>query len=152
MKSIKKILIMVLCLSALAVVMAGCGKKEAGVDKKAISKEIGIDVTAAEERYNNDFEEDSGNTLASIIYKDNGLEELIKNAEHWNALPISEDVKEAMQSIVPDVEEGYYYFCNKRKGVDDKYDIKGILDGEKQHYVISIYDVKKMVLYYVEVK
>lgn len=152
MKRFKKLLIILLVVSAMVLAMAGCGKKKGGVDKKAISKEIGIDVTAAEERYNNDFEEDSGNKLVSIIYKDNGLEELIKNAEHWNELPMSEDIKEALQSIVPDAEVGYYYFCNKRKGVDDKYDIKGILDGEKQHYVISIYDVKKMVLYYVEVK
>lgn len=152
MRNFKRFVIIVLAVTLLTGVMVGCGKKKSGVDKKTISKEIGIDVTAAEERYHNDFEEDSGNTLASIIYKDNGLEELIKNAEHWNALPMSEDIREALQSIVPDAEVGYYYFCNKRKGVDDKYDIKGILDGEKQHYVISIYDVKKMVLYYVEVK
>jgi len=139
MRNFKKVVCIILMVTFVLGVFSGCGKKEGGVNKKAISKELGIDITAAEERYNNDFTEDSGNTLITIVYKDNALENLIKNAEHWNKLPMDAAFREFLTTTIPDAEEGYYYFCNKNKNVDDVYDPSVINEDEKN------------ILYYIEV-
>lgn len=152
MRNFKKILCVLLVVTIVAGTFAGCGKKQDSINKKAISKEIGVDVNAASERYSNYFVEDSGNALSTIVYQDNGLEELIKNAEHWNALPMNTELKELLTTIIPDAEIGYYYFRNLDRSAEDKYDSSVLTKDGDNKFVISIYDSKKMILYYVEVK
>ncbi|MCR5374550.1 MAG: hypothetical protein K6E39_04155 [Lachnospiraceae bacterium] len=151
MSRVKRLLVVILIVAFGLLCVSGCEKKEPTIDRKAITKEIGVDVTAGKERYANIFEADSGNVLSTIVYEDNALEELVKDAEHWKALPMDSEFAELLQNIIPNAEEGYYYFQNMDKKADDKYDTAVITERSRK-YIVSVYDVKKMVLYYVEVK
>jgi len=151
MSRVKRIIVAVLIIVFVLGCVSGCGKKEATVNRKAITKEVGIDVSAGKERYANIFEADNGNILYTIVYEDNALEDLVKEAEHWHALPMEPEFAELLQNIIPNAEAGYYYFRNMDKKADDKYDSAVITEGTK-NFVVSVYDVKKMILYYVEVK
>ena len=127
-----------------------------------ISKTIGVDVSAGEVISESDshggFHGD-GDRVIEIQFTDTSFSDHIKDNEEWNAMPLTENMtalvyglhtetssigpmihKEDNAPVVPEIENGYYYFKDRHYESSDPKDDTNVLGRASYNFTIAIYD------------
>ena len=113
-----------------------------------------------------------GNTYVVLNFSDNPITEEIKEKENWKQLPLTENLatiiyggeKDGKQidafvcdydggaktgiPLIPQIENGYYYFKDRHLDAKDIYDDSKIFERESYNYTIAIYDEDTNLLYF----
>lgn len=163
----------IILLTSLALlVMTGCSAEKENSIASEISKAIGVDVSAGEVISKSDshggFHGD-GSTVIEIQLTDTSISDQIKENEDWNTLPLTENLtalvygvqKEGSSEgpmihsgdgapVIPEVENGYYYFLDRHSRSTDPKDDSGVLGRGSYNFTIAIYDADIQTLYYME--
>lgn len=149
--------------------LVGCGKKGIQSD---ISESLGIDVSKGtiltDSNSHGGFHGD-GMLFQQISFEDSKLSNEIKDNDGWNPMPLSQNMEalvygieeatssigpylidESGDTIIPDVQNGYYYFYDRHSESKDPYSDKDILDRASFNFTLALYDSDNHVLYYVE--
>lgn len=156
----------------LLLTMTGCGAEKSGNVQHEISNVIGIDMSDGEIISESDshggFHGD-GSTVIEIQLKDTSFSDQIKDNGDWNALPLTENLTALVYGIqtegssvgpmihsgdgapvIPEVENGYYYFLDRHSQSTDPKDDSGVLGRASYNFTIAIYDADHQILYYME--
>lgn len=163
---------MILLTSLALLVMTGCSAEKENSISSEISKAIGVDVSAGEVISKSDshggFHGD-GSTVIEIPLNDTSISDQIKDNEDWNALPLTENLTALVygvqtegssvgpmihsgdgEPVIPEVENGYYYFQDRHSQSTDPKDDSGVLGRASYNFTIAIYDEDRQTLYYME--
>ena len=164
--------LLVLLTLLLLFTMTGCGVEKKNSVLSDISKEIGVDVVAGEVISESDthggFHGD-GDTVIVLQIDDTSFSNLIKENEEWNAMPLTENLTALVYglhtetssigpmihpgdniSVVPEIENGYYYFRDRHYQSKDPKDDTDVLSRASYNFTIAIYDTDTNILYYLE--
>lgn len=140
--------------------------------KNNMSDTLGIDVREGTEIAYNDshggFHGD-GLTFAAISFSDNAVSKALSNNKNWHPMPLSGELSilvygietehsrngpyltdEDGKAIIPDIQNGYYYFIDRYNQNDTKKSDSGLLDRYSYNFTIAIYDTDSDILYYAE--
>lgn len=163
----------IMLLTSLALlVMTGCSAEKENSISSEISKAIGVDVSDGEVIRESDshggFHGD-GSTVIEIQLTDTSISDKIKDNEDWNALPLTENLTALVYGVqtegssvgpmihsgdgapvIPEVENGYYYFIDRHSQSTDPKDDSGVLGRGSYNFTIAIYDADCQTLYYME--
>ena len=169
---IKRIICAVLALAILAA-LAGCGSKS---ELKNISKILSVDCSDAEivSQYDSHggFHGD-GTSFYALQCSDSSTLEAIQASDEWKPFPLSDSLKTAIwglqdeehdyapmiikdndwdNPLIPQVENGYYFFRDRHSFAADPKDDSAFLDESRPSYnfTIAIYDTDTNMLYYSE--
>ena len=149
--------------------LVGCGKKDI---QSNISESLEIDVSKGTVLTNSDshggFHGD-GMLFQQISFEDSKLSDEIKDNDSWKPMPLSQNMEalvygieegtssigpyltdESGNTIIPDIQNGYYYFYDRHSETKDPYSDKDILDRASFNFTLALYDSDNHVLYYVE--
>ena len=160
-------LVMVLLLT-----MTGCSSEKMNSILGEISKTIGVDVSAGEVISESDthggFHGD-GDRVIEIQFSDTFFSNQLKENEEWNAMPLTENLtalvyglhtetssigpmihSEDNVPVVPEIENGYYYFRDRHSQSTDTKDDTNVLSRASYNFTIAIYDTDTQKLYYLE--
>lgn len=152
-------------------VMTGCVEKENSIVSE-ISKTIGVDVSVGEVISKADshggFHGDDS-TVIEIQLNDTSISDQIKDKEDWNALPLTENLTALVYGVqaesssvgpmihsddgapvIPEVENGYYYFLDRHSQSTNPKDDSGVLDRASYNFTIAIFDTDQQTLYYMK--
>ena len=163
---------MILLTSLVLLVMTGCSAAKEKSISSEISEAIGVDVSAGEVISKSDshggFHGD-GSAVIEIQLKDTSISDQIKDNEDWNALPLTENLTALVYGIqkedssvgpmihsgdgapvIPEVENGYYYFLDRHSQSTNPKDDSGVLGRASYNFTIAIYDADCQTLYYME--
>ena len=161
----KKLVLLLLMIFSLV----GCGKKDIQSD---ISGNIGIDVSRGTVLTDSDshggFHGD-GMTFQQISFEDSELSDEIKDNGSWKKMPLSQNIEalvygieedtssigpyvtdENGDTIIPDIQNGYYYFYDRHSESTEPYNDKDVLNRASFNFTLAVYDSDNHVLYYVE--
>ena len=161
----KRIVLLLLMIFSLV----GYGKKDIQSD---ISNSIGIDVTKGTVMTDSDsyggFHGD-GMMFQQISFEDSKLSDEIKDNGSWKPMPLSQNIKalvygieedtssigpyltdENGDTIIPDIQNGYYYFYDRHSESTEPYNDKDVLNRYSFNFTLAVYDSDNHVLYYVE--
>jgi len=156
----------------LLLIMTGCRAEKTNNVLSEISKTIGVDVSAGEVMSESDthggFHGD-GDTVVVIQFADTSFSDQIKDNEEWNAMPLTENLTALVYGIhtetssigpmihsgdnvpvVPEIENGYYYFRDRHSQSTDPKDDTNVLNRASYNFTIAIFDVDANILYYLE--
>ena len=169
---IKRILCALLALAVIAA-LAGCGTKN---DLKQISKILSVDCAGAEvvTKYDSHggFLGD-GTLFYALQFSDGSAVDAIKASGDWKPFPLSDSLKTAIwgwqddehdyapliikdndwdNPLIPQVENGYYFFRDRHSYAADPKDDSAFLDESRPSYnfTVAIYDTDTNMLYYSE--
>lgn len=146
--------------------------KEAENVLSEISKTIGVDVSAGEVISESDthggFHGD-GDRVIEIQFTDTSFSDRLKDNEEWKAMPLTENLtalvyglhtetssigpmihSEDNVPVVPEVENGYYYFRDRHSQSTDPKDDTNILSRASYNFTMAIFDADANILYYLE--
>ncbi len=160
-------LVMVLLLT-----MTGCSSEKTNNVLSEISKTIGVDVSTGEVIFESDshggFHGD-GDTVIEIQFSDTSFSDQIKDNEEWNAMPLTENLTALVYGIrtetssigpmidsgdnvpvVPEIENGYYYFRDRHYESTDPQDDTNVLSRASYNFTIVIFDADANILHYLE--
>lgn len=149
--------------------LSGCGK---GNIQEDVSENIEIDVSKGtvltESDSHGGFHGDGMAMMQFAFDDDNALAEIEKN-DHWNSMPLSKNVTalvygidedtssigpyltdEKGSTIIPEIQNGYYYFYDRHSESNDPYSDENILGRASFNFTLALYDADNNVLYYVE--
>lgn len=149
--------------------LAGCGKKDIQRD---ISDSLGIDVSKGTVLTDSDshggFHGD-GMMFQQILFEDSKLSDEIKDNDSWKPMPLGQSMEalvygteegtsstgpyltdESGNTIIPDIQNGYYYFYDRHSESKDPYNDEDILGRASFNFTLALYDSDNHVLYYVE--
>lgn len=149
--------------------LVGCGEKDIQGD---ISESLGIDVRKGTVLMDSDshggFHGD-GMLFQKILFEDSKFSDEIKDNDGWKPMPLSKNMEalvygieeatsrigpyltdESGDTIVPDIQNGYYYFYDRHSESKDPYSDKDIFNRASFNFTLAIYDFDNHVLYYVE--
>ena len=127
--------------------LVGCGKKDIRSD---ISENLGIDVGKGTVNTDSDshggFHGD-GMLFQKISFEDSKLSDEIKDNDGWKPMPLSQNMEalvygieeatssigpyltdESGDTIIPDIQNGYYYFYDRHSECKDPFSDKDILN------------------------
>ena len=161
----RRIVLMLLMILSLV----GCRKKDIQSD---ISESLGIDVRKGTVLMDSDshggFHGD-GMLFQQISFGDSKLSDEIKDNDGWKPMPLSQNMEalvygievdtssigpyltdESGNTIIPDIQNGYYYFYDRHSESKDPYSDKDILNRASFNFTLALYDSDNRVLYYVE--
>lgn len=147
----------------------GCGKKDIQSD---ISDNIGIDVSKGNVLTDSDsyggFHGD-GMMFLQISFEDNELSDEIKDNGSWHPMPLSENIEalvygieeeassigpyltdENGDTIISDIQNGYYYFYDRHSESENPYSDEDVLSRASFNFTLALYDCDHHVLDYVE--
>lgn len=152
-------------LSSLRNALVGCGKKDIQSD---ISDSIGIDVSKGTVLTDSDSHGD-GMLFQQISFEDGEVSIEIKDNGNWNPLPLSENIEalvygieegtsiigpyltdENGDTILPDIQNGYYFFYDRHSESETPYSDEDVLSRASFNFTLALYDCDNHVLYYVE--
>ena len=156
----------------LLLTMTGCGAEKTGNVQHEISNVIGIDISDGEVISESDshggFHGD-GSTVIVIQFADTSCSDQIAKNGEWNTLPLTDNLTALVYGIhaenssvgpmihggdgipvVPEIENGYYYFLDRHSQSTDPKDDSGVLDRASYNFTIAIYDADTQMLYYLE--
>jgi len=162
----------ILLTSLTLLVMTGCGAEKENSISSEISKTIGVDVSVGEVISKSDshggFHGD-GYTVIEIQLNDTSISDQIKDNEDWNTLPLTENLTALVYGVqtesssvgpmihsgdgapvIPEVENGYYYFLDRHSQSTNPEDDSGVLDRASYNFTIAIFDTDQQTLYYME--
>ena len=163
----------IIFLTSLALlVMTGCGAEKENSISSEISKTIGVDVSVGEVISKSDshggFHGD-GAAVIEIQLNDTSISDQIKDNEDWNTLPLTENLTALVYGVqtesssvgpmihsgdgapvIPEVENGYYYFLDRHSQSTNPEDDSGVLDRASYNFTIAIFDTDQQTLYYME--
>ena len=149
--------------------LVGCGKKDIQSD---ISESLGIDVRKGNVLMDSDshggFHGD-GMLFQQISFEDSKFSDEIKDNDGWKPMPLSQNMEalvygievdtssigpyltdESGDTIIPDIQNGYYYFYDRHSESKDPFSDKDILNRASFNFTLALYDSDNRVLYYVE--
>ena len=148
--------------------LVGCGKKDIQSD---ISESLGIDVRGTvlmDSDSHGGFHGD-GMLFQQISFEDSKLTDEIKDNDGWKPMPLSQNMEalvygievdtssigpyltdESGDTIIPDIQNGYYYFYDRHSESKDPFSDKDILNRASFNFTLALYDSDNHVLYYVE--
>lgn len=149
--------------------LSGCGK---GNVQEDVSKAIGIDVSKGtiltESDSHGGFHGD-GMSVIHITFDEDAVLDEIENNDYWNELPLSENITalvygisddtstigpyltdENGNTIIPEIQNGYYYFYDRHSESKDPYSDENVLARASFNFTLALYDSDNNVLYYVE--
>lgn len=98
-----------------------------------------------------------GETIAIVNFTEkqaNNFYEKIKENEHWMEYPIDELIEshisniEVEGTIIPKVENGYWFIKDRHKQAINEYYYDQIYDRNSRNFSVGIYDVDSNTLYY----
>lgn len=149
--------------------LVGCGKKDIQSD---ISESLGIDVSKG--TVNTDFDSHGGfhgdgMLFQQISFEDSKLSDEIKDNDGWKPMPLSQNMEalvygieeatssigpyltdESGDTIIPEIQNGYYYFYDRHSESKAPYSDDDILNRASFNFTLALYDSDNHVLYYVE--
>ena len=151
-------------LLVLAILLTGCFSSN---QRTEAEKTLGISLKEAKEiSRSDDHGGFHGDGTLSICYEfpDDSLEEILKTAPHWKALPVEEALQPALylhiagaelygeegDQLLPEVENGYYFFYDRHSESTDPYDGSEAADRYSYNFSAAIYDADTNRLYYTE--
>ena len=131
-----------------------------GMGKGAIA--IGIDVSKGTVLTDSDshggFHGD-GMMFQQISFEDSELSDEIKDNGSWNPMPLSENIEalvygikegpssigpyltdESGDTIIPDIQNGYYYFYNRHSESETPYSDVDVLGRASFNFILALYD------------
>lgn len=150
---------------AAAILLTGCFS---GNDRRQAEKTLGISLENAEElSHSDDHGGFHGDGTLSICWEfpDDSLEEVLKTAPHWKPLPLTEELEHVFylnvyggpklygengEQLLPDVENGYYFFFDRHSESKDPYDASETADRYSYNFTAAVYDADSNRLYYTE--
>lgn len=149
--------------------LSGCSK---GDIQKDISENIEIDVnkgTVLTEADSHGGFHGDGITMTQISFDDGTVLDAIENNDHWNRVPLSKNITalvygideetssigpyltdENGNTIIPEIQNGYYYFYDRHSESKDPYSDEDVLGRASFNFTLALYDSDNNVLYYVE--
>lgn len=156
----------------LLLTMTGCSSEKTSNVLSEISKTIGVDVSAgaviSESDSHGGFHGD-GDAVIEIQFADTSFSDQIEDNEEWNAMPLTENLTALVYGIhtetssigpmihaddnvpvVPEIENGYYYFRDRHSQSTDPKDDTNILSRVSYNFTIAIFDADANILYYLE--
>lgn len=142
---------------------SGCRRVEA---KEYLSQQLEVDVSTGHVvRYWDDhggFHGD-GTTFGELYFSDNDVETAIRKSDAWQRLPLGESLQEFLDATatfftdeegrhpLPEVQEGYYYFRNRRYGTKNPTNEEDLKGSVSYNVTLAVYDIRSEFLYYLEV-
>ena len=114
-----------------------------------------------------------GMLFQQISFEDDKVLEEIKGNQNWKAFPLSRNIEalvygvkeetedcvrmygpyltdENWNTIIPEIQNGYYYFYDRHSDSEDPYNDENVLDRASLNFTLALYDSDHNVLYYVE--
>lgn len=98
-----------------------------------------------------------------------GLKAQMEGRQGWHPLPLSENAgilvygydteemqtgpylcDEQGQGVIPQIQNGYYYFYDRQSESTDAYDDTDVFDRGSYNFTLAVYDSDMDMLYYVE--
>ena len=159
-------------LAVILVLFIGCSSQKPDRLLKGISDAIRVDVSAgevlSEEDSHGGFHGD-GSAIVEIRFKENTIEEEIREPGDWKALPLTENLMALVYGIhseyssvgpmvhdgtgtpiIPTIENGYYYFYDRHAESLNPGDDSDVIGRASYNFTIAIYDTDNRILYYIE--
>lgn len=149
--------------------LVGCGKKEIQSD---ISESLGIDVRKGNVLMDSDSHDGfhgDGMLFQQISFEDSKFSDEIKYNDGWKPMPLSQNMEalvygievdtssigpyltdESGDTIIPDIQNGYYYFYDRHSECKDPFSDRDILNRASFNFMLASYNSDNRVLYYVE--
>lgn len=155
---IRKIIVTALCAAVLLTLLSGCSLLGDGPDTADYSKRLGIDLSAAEVKQYSDthggFTGD-GKIFVQYTFAD-GAPDFPTN-EYWHALPLSASAERIVDSLIldenykpliPQVQNGMWFFCDRHSESTDPADGTGIFDRYSFNFDFAVFDADTNTLYF----
>lgn len=152
----RKLLIITLIL---LLILPGCSDKTGN-----ISGTLGTDVSAAEVLISEDshggFHGD-GEAYMVLQFR-NETQLFVPDSPFWHALPLPENLNsvlygnnimltdDAGNPRVPEIENGFYFFCDRHSKSTDPADDASIFSRGSLNFTLAVYDADTYTLYYYE--
>lgn len=172
MEIIMKRRVFIIPILLLAVLIStGCQAKGETIQRE-ISDALGVDVgegiVVASEDSHGGFHGD-GMYFVTLRFPDGTFLDQTSEVQGWKNLPLSENLtklvygieddaskigpyltKEIGEPVIPDVQNGCYYFLDRHSKSVDGYDDSDVLNRGSLNLTVAIYDMDTDTLYYVE--
>jgi len=136
-----------------------------GLWQQQISIDLQLNVKSASVLYERDTHGGllgDGTTLVALQLKETAMAAKLAEQPNWCALPLPEILYRAVydnfffrneegDSMVPPVENGYYFFLDRHSMAEDIFDPSNLMEERySSNYTIGIYDADMNILYYLE--
>ena len=170
----EKIFCMLSALMLTISALAGCQAGSSSVQNK-ISDVLGINVSDGEEIQGSDSHGGfHGDGMKDVVLSfSDDLSGQIVGSDGWKPLPLSQNLTALVYGIrwesddatyqvgpyltddnnnpvIPQIENGYYYFLDRHSKSVDSYDDSDVLERHSYNFTIAIYDSNTDTLYYAE--
>lgn len=152
--------------------MTGCNAEKTSSVLREISKTLGVDVSTGELISESDshggFHGD-GSTVVEIQFAGTSFSDQIEDNEEWNQMPLTDNLTALVYGIhtenssigpmihsddnmpvIPEIENGYYFFRDRHSQSTDPKDDTNILSRASYNFTIAIFDANANILYYLE--
>lgn len=156
-----------------AVLLIGClGACSSNSETNTISKALAIDLSGGTVISSNDTHGwfGDGDTYVEISFDDDSgtaLAGAMSDNSNWCAFPLSDNLQAVVYgradgdaqygpyitddaSIIPQIEHGYYYFCDRHSESNNPKDDTELLNRYSMNFTIALYDTDNNKLYYYE--
>lgn len=168
----KRILGMLLALTLLTCMAAGCGEQDI---RQELSDTLGIDLTDAVILEETDtlggFHGDGTACIALELtsIQAEAIQAAVGTEPHWHALPLTETAEiilygisedgwtsgpylhnDDYEPLVPEVENGCWFFLDRHSQATDNVTDAGVLSRWSFNFSIALYDADSRILYYLE--
>ena len=161
--------------SALGVIAAELMGISTGREQREITEALGVNVSGGSiilsEDSHGGFHGD-GMTFIVLSFDEEeagGLKAQMEGRQGWHPLPLSENAgilvygydteemqtgpylcDEQGQGVIPQIQNGYYYFYDRQSESTDAYDDTDVFDRGSYNFTLAVYDSDMDMLYYVE--
>ena len=127
---------------------------------KDFSNDCGVDLSGgkivSEEDNHGGFHGDGFSLLIADYSNDTSVLEAIATSEIWHQLPLSENLATFVYQpyddalMIPQIENGYYYFYDRHNEAADPFDGSELLKRYSFNFTLAIYDSDANMLYLCE--
>lgn len=172
----RKIICMLLTVVLSLTVLTGCRIGRTHIERE-IEKELGIDVSKGKLRMGTDTHGGffgDGQTVVVIEFGQYDMSgaavlEQIADRDGWEPLPFSENLEilayglsevnytvgpymtsDSGKPVLPEIENGYYYFRDNHAASTDSHDDTDVLSRSSMNFTVAVYDTDTDTLYYVK--
>jgi len=153
-----------LVLTLVCLLLTGCGRDSRASQEMSIADELGIRESSllTLEDSHGGFHGD-GDTF--VVFQTPGFQP----GEGWQEFPLPENLFIALwggtagnmqwgslltdstgEPLMPELESGYYYFCDRHSKSTDQSDPSALLDRSSFNFTLAIYDADSEKVYYFE--